>query len=134
MGCGWVGTRFCADDPLDDFAVAALAFRAPPSSWCTSSSAWSGSPLPSGTRQPLWCSSPTSAEKQGNLLGGYAALSALGTVLGSLFTGYISLDLGYSTTFSMAAALMLVAFFVLEASLKSLGYLESDQGEPRAQI
>lgn len=60
--------------------------------------------------------------KQGNVLGGYAALGALGTVVGSLFTGYISYYQGYSTTFTTAAAVMLVSFFVLEASLKSFGY------------
>jgi len=60
--------------------------------------------------------------RQGNLLGGYAALSSLGVVTGSLFTGYISLYLGYSTTFTTAAAVMLLSFFVLEAALKSLGY------------
>jgi predicted MFS family arabinose efflux permease len=61
--------------------------------------------------------------KQGNILGGYAALTALGSVAGSLVTGYISFYQGYSTTFSIAAALMLVSFFILEASLKSLGYI-----------
>ena len=60
--------------------------------------------------------------RQGNLLGSYAALGALGTVAGSLFTGYISLYLGYSTTFTIAAAIMLGSFFVLEAALKNLGY------------
>jgi MFS family permease len=60
--------------------------------------------------------------RQGNVLGGYAALGALGTVAGSLFTGYISYYQGYSTTFTVAAAVMLVSFFVLEASLKSFGY------------
>ncbi len=60
--------------------------------------------------------------RQGNVLGGYAALGALGTVVGSLFTGYISYYQGYSTTFTTAAAVMLVSFFVLEASLKALGY------------
>jgi MFS family permease len=69
--------------------------------------------------------------KQGNVLGGYAALGALGTVVGSLFTGYISYFQGYSTTFTTAAAVMLVSFFVLEASLKSFGYTKrrsKDQG------
>jgi MFS family permease len=60
--------------------------------------------------------------RQGNLLGGYAALGSLGTVVGSLFTGYISYYQGYSTTFTTAAAVMLCSFFVLEASLKSFGY------------
>lgn len=58
----------------------------------------------------------------GNVLGGYAALGALGTVVGSLITGYISYYQGYSTTFTTAALVMLVSFFVLEASLKALGY------------
>jgi predicted MFS family arabinose efflux permease len=56
-------------------------------------------------------------------LGGYAALGALGTVTGSLFTGYISYYQGYSTTFTVAAAIMLFSFFVLEAALKSMGYV-----------
>jgi MFS family permease len=60
--------------------------------------------------------------RQGNLLGAYAALGALGTVAGSLFTGYISFYDGYSTTFAVAAAILLVSFFTLEAALKSLGY------------
>ncbi|MDG6925208.1 MAG: MFS transporter [Nitrososphaerota archaeon] len=62
--------------------------------------------------------------RQGNLLGGYAALGALGTVAGSLFTGYISYYDGYSTTFTVAAAIMLGSFFVLEAALKALGYTQ----------
>jgi MFS family permease len=61
--------------------------------------------------------------RQGNVLGGYAALGALGTVTGSLFTGYISYYQGYSTTFTVAAAIMLFSFFVLEAALKSMGYV-----------
>lgn len=60
--------------------------------------------------------------RQGNLLGQYAALGALGTVAGSLFTGYISYYAGYSTTFTVAAMIMLGSFFVLEAALKALGY------------
>jgi len=70
--------------------------------------------------------------RQGNLLGGYAALSALGTVTGSLFTGYISYYQGYSTTFATAAAVMLVSFFVLEASLKSFGYTKREPRGPDA--
>ncbi|MGA2198683.1 MAG: MFS transporter [Nitrososphaerales archaeon] len=68
--------------------------------------------------------------RQGNLLGGYAALGALGTVTGSLFTGYISYYQGYSTTFTTAAAVMLVSFFVLEASLKSFGYTKRQPKGP----
>lgn len=60
--------------------------------------------------------------RRGNVLGGYAALGSLGTVTGSLFTGYISYYQGYSTTFTTAAAVMLLSFFVLEAALKALGY------------
>jgi MFS family permease len=66
--------------------------------------------------------------RQGNVLGGYAALGALGTVAGSLFTGYISYYQGYSTTFTVAAALMLFSFFVLEAALKSMGYANKQPG------
>lgn len=69
--------------------------------------------------------------RQGNLLGGYAALNAIGTVAGSLFTGYISFYEGYSTTFMVAAALMLCAFFVLEAALRNLGYVGRDEKPPR---
>ena len=106
------------------FAVSALAFR--------------GTPLflvaavfyaMVGVVYAVWNSSTSvmlmadlGPEKQGNVLGGYAALGALGTVTGSLFTGYISFYQGYSTTFATAAAVMLVAFFALEASLKSLGH------------
>jgi MFS family permease len=68
--------------------------------------------------------------RQGNLLGGYAALGSLGTVVGSLFTGYISYYSGYSTTFTTAAAVMLVSFFVLEASLKSFGYTKPPPKAP----
>jgi MFS family permease len=60
--------------------------------------------------------------RQGNLLGGYAALSNFGTVVGALFTGYISYYYGYATTFATAAAVLLVSFFLLEASLRRLGY------------
>ena len=63
--------------------------------------------------------------RQGSLIGAYAALGALGTVAGSLFTGYVSYYLGYSTTFTVAAAIMLLSFFVLEAALRSLGRTES---------
>jgi len=66
--------------------------------------------------------------RQGNLLGGYAALGSLGTILGSLFTGYISYYEGYATTFTVAAAVMLCSFFVLEAALKGLGYTGSHPG------
>ena len=69
--------------------------------------------------------------RQGNLLGEYAALGALGTVAGSLFTGYVSFYDGYSTTFTVAAAvIMLGSFFVLEAALKSLGYTPGMTGRP----
>lgn len=68
--------------------------------------------------------------RQGNLLGGYAALGALGTVAGSLFTGYISYYDGYSTTFTVAAAIMLGSFFVLEAALKALGYTQKPAPVP----
>ena len=70
--------------------------------------------------------------RQGNLLGGYAALGSLGTVTGSLFTGYISYYQGYSTTFATAAAVMLVSFFVLEASLKSFGYTDKQPKRPQS--
>jgi len=82
-----------------------------------------------GVAYALWNSSTSvtllsnlGESRQGNLLGGYAALGALGTVAGSLFTGYISYYQGYSTTFTVAAAIMLCSFFVLEAALKTLGY------------
>ena len=68
--------------------------------------------------------------RQGNILGSYAALGALGTVAGSLFTGYIAFYLGYSTTFTVAAAIMLVSFFVLEAALKNLGYTSKASAVP----
>jgi len=72
--------------------------------------------------------------RQGNVLGAYAALSNLGVVVGSLFTGYIAFYAGYSTSFALAAALMLVSFFILEVSLRTLGYTKGiDKGaEPRA--
>ncbi len=63
--------------------------------------------------------------RQGSLIGAYAALGALGTVAGSLFTGYVSYYLGYSTTFTVAAAIMLLSYFVLEAALRNLGHRES---------
>ena len=58
---------------------------------------------------------------RGSLLGLYAALGALGTVAGSLFTGYVAYYLGYQTTFVVAAAIMLLSYFALEAALRSLG-------------
>jgi MFS family permease len=61
--------------------------------------------------------------RQGNLLGGYAALSNLGTVVGAFLTGYISYYDGFATTFAISAAVMLVSFFVLEASLRRFGYV-----------
>ncbi len=60
-------------------------------------------------------------EKQGGLLGAYSAFSSIGLVIGSLFSGYLSSYFGYSLTFTLAALVMLSSFFVLEASLKSLG-------------
>jgi len=60
--------------------------------------------------------------RQGSIIGLYAALGALGTVAGSLFTGYVAYYLGYATTFTVAAALMLLSFFVLRSALKSLGH------------
>lgn len=66
--------------------------------------------------------------RQGSLLGGYAALSSLGTVLGALFAGYISIYAGYSTTFAIAAALLLVSFFILETSLKTMGHRGGTSG------
>lgn len=89
-----------------------------------------------GVAFTLWNSSTSIAlfsnlgpGRQGNLLGGYAALGALGIVTGSLFTGYISYYDGYSSTFTVAAGIMLVAFFVLEAAFRSLGY-ESRKDAP----
>jgi MFS family permease len=64
--------------------------------------------------------------RQGNLLGGYAALSNLGTVVGAFLTGYLSYYDGFATTFAMAAAVMLVSFFVLEASLRRFGYVKRE--------
>ena len=90
-----------------------------------------------GIAYALWNSSTSvtllsnlGAGRQGNVLGGYAALGALGTVIGSLFTGYISYYQGYSTTFTVAAAVMLLSFFVLEAALKSMGYASRQAGTP----
>ena len=60
--------------------------------------------------------------RQGSIIGLYAALGARGTVAGSLFTGYVAYYLGYATTFTVAAALMLLSFFVLRSALKSLGH------------
>jgi len=59
--------------------------------------------------------------RQGSIIGLYAALGALGTVAGSLFTGYVAYYLGYATTFTVAAALMFLSFLVLRSALKSLG-------------
>jgi MFS family permease len=88
-----------------------------------------------GVAFALWNSSTSvtllsslGSARQGNVLGGYAALGALGTVAGSLFTGYTSFYEGYSTTFTIAAGLMLFSFFVLEAALKSMGYQEKEVG------
>ncbi len=82
-----------------------------------------------GVAYALWNSSTSvtllanlGSGRQGNLLGQYAALGALGTVAGSVFTGYVSFYDGYSTTFTVAAVIMLASFFVLEAALKALGY------------
>jgi MFS family permease len=89
-----------------------------------------------GVAFALWNSSTSVAllsnlgqGRQGNLLGGYAALGAFGTVAGSLFTGYISYYQGYASTFTVAAGVMLASFFVLEAALKALGYT-SKQASP----
>jgi len=65
--------------------------------------------------------------RQGNLLGGYAALSSLGTVVGAFLTGYISYYDGYATTFSIAAAVLLVSFFALEASLRRFGNTKREE-------
>ncbi|MGA2664566.1 MAG: MFS transporter [Nitrososphaerales archaeon] len=62
--------------------------------------------------------------RQGSLIGLYAALGALGTVAGSLFTGYVAYYLGYQTTFVVAAAVMLLSAYVLKAALRSLGRTE----------
>ncbi|MGA2664331.1 MAG: MFS transporter [Nitrososphaerales archaeon] len=112
------------------FAVSALAFRGTPL-FLVSAVFYAMI----GVVYAVWNSSTSvmlmadlGPEKQGNVLGGYAALGALGTVTGSLFTGYISFYQGYSTTFATAAAVMLVAFFALEASLKSLGHTGRRRG------
>jgi len=92
-----------------------------------------------GVAFTLWNSSTSLAlfsnlgsGRQGNILGGFAALGALGTVAGSLFTGYVSYSYGYSSTFTVAAAIMLASFFVLEAALRSLGYSGREESGPRA--
>lgn len=59
--------------------------------------------------------------RQGNLLGGYAALSNFGTVIGAFLTAYLASYDGYATTFGIAAVVMIVSFFVLEASLRRFG-------------
>ncbi|MBI3022850.1 MAG: hypothetical protein HYY68_03875, partial [Thaumarchaeota archaeon] len=59
--------------------------------------------------------------RQGGMLGGYSALSSLGLVVGSFFSGYASFYLGYVATFIVAAVLLIVAFFVLEAAFRGLG-------------
>ncbi len=72
-------------------------------------------------------------DRQGKVLGGYAALSNLGTVVGAFLTGYISYYDGYATTFAIAAAVLLVSFFVLEASLRRFGYVKREGGEAAAK-
>lgn len=59
--------------------------------------------------------------RQGGMLGGYSALSSLGLVVGSFFSGYASFYLGYVATFIVAAVLLIVSFFVLEAAFRGLG-------------
>ncbi len=72
--------------------------------------------------------------RQGNLLGGYAALSNLGTVVGAFLTGYISYYEGYATNFAIAATVMLVSFFVLESCLRRWGYVKRlSEPSPKAQ-
>lgn len=59
--------------------------------------------------------------RQGGMLGGYSALSSLGLVVGSFFSGYASFYLGYVATFLVAAVLLIISFFVLEAAFRGLG-------------
>lgn len=59
--------------------------------------------------------------RQGGMLGGYSALSSFGLVVGSFLSGYASFYLGYAATFVIAAILLLISFFVLEACFRGLG-------------
>jgi MFS family permease len=61
--------------------------------------------------------------RQGNILGWYTAVSYLGLVVGSFFSGYLASFFGYPTTFTIGAALTLATFFIQNASFRNLGYV-----------
>ena len=104
--------------------------------WPRSSTGSSASRTPSGTHRPRSPSSRTSARRgRGTSSAATPRWAPSAPSSGSLFTGYISYYQGYSTTFTTAAAVMLVSFFVLEASLKSFGYTKrrSKDAEPTSR-
>jgi predicted MFS family arabinose efflux permease len=51
--------------------------------------------------------------RRGEYLGLYSALTSIGVLIGSTFSGYLSLKFGYSITFVVASALLLTGAALL---------------------